>query len=152
MPPLTILLKPASSRCNMRCRYCFYADEAKKRRTADYGFMSPETLEIVFRRALTYSTGHCTIAFQGGEPTLAGLDFFRRACSWSKSIMSTTVRSSMHCKRTATIWTIPGRNSLPGITFWWEFLWMDRRQFTMPTESMLQAGGLITGSCMPSSF
>ena len=28
MPPLSILLKPASSGCNLRCAYCFYADEA----------------------------------------------------------------------------------------------------------------------------
>ena len=30
MPPVTVMIKPASGLCNMRCRYCFYADEAAK--------------------------------------------------------------------------------------------------------------------------
>ena len=31
MPYINLLIKPASSLCNMRCRYCFYADEAANR-------------------------------------------------------------------------------------------------------------------------
>lgn len=76
--PLTIMIKPASGLCNMRCRYCFYADETAKREVSNYGLMSPETQEIVTKRVLEAADGGCIIAFQGGEPTLAGLDFFRR--------------------------------------------------------------------------
>lgn len=78
MPPLHILMKPASGLCNMRCRYCFYADEMENRSQASYGIMSQETLENVIRKALDFADGSCTIAFQGGEPTLAGLDFYER--------------------------------------------------------------------------
>ncbi len=78
MPAITVMIKPASGLCNMRCRYCFYTDETQNRTVASYGLMSPETLEAVLRRVLAFATGSCTIAFQGGEPTLAGLDFFRR--------------------------------------------------------------------------
>ena len=77
MPPIHILMKPASGLCNMRCRYCFYADEMENRSQASYGIMTPETLENVIRKALEFAEGNCTIAFQGGEPTLAGLDFYR---------------------------------------------------------------------------
>ncbi len=77
MPPLNVLIKPASSKCNMRCRYCFYADEAKKRDTADYGLMRLDTAEILVRKALSYADGSCVFGFQGGEPTLWGLDNFR---------------------------------------------------------------------------
>lgn len=77
MPPITVMLKPASGLCNMRCRYCFYADETAKRETASFGLMSRETLEGVLKHILAYATNACCLAFQGGEPTLAGLDFFR---------------------------------------------------------------------------
>lgn len=79
MAPIMVMLKPASGLCNMRCRYCFYADETAKRETASFGLMSRETLEGVLKSVLAYASGSCNIAFQGGEPTLAGLDFFRDA-------------------------------------------------------------------------
>ena len=72
------MLKPSSGACNMRCRYCFYADETRKRETENYGFMSGETQEAVVRKTLAQARDGCTFAFQGGEPTLAGLDFYRR--------------------------------------------------------------------------
>ena len=34
MPPISLLIKPASGSCNMRCRYCFYADEGANRAVA----------------------------------------------------------------------------------------------------------------------
>lgn len=79
MPSLSLLIKPSSGGCNMRCRYCFYHDEQLNRETFSYGFMSEETLEILIKKALEYATVHCSFGFQGGEPTLRGLDFFRRA-------------------------------------------------------------------------
>ena len=77
MPPLSLLIKPASGSCNMRCKYCFYADETQNRETALLGRMTPETLHTLVDKALAYGDGECTFAFQGGEPTLVGLDFFR---------------------------------------------------------------------------
>ena len=47
--PLMLLVKPVSGSCDLRCRYCFYADEAQKRGRASYGRMSAETLERVRR-------------------------------------------------------------------------------------------------------
>lgn len=73
-----IMVKPASGLCNMRCRYCFYADEMNHRQQASYGIMSQETMECVVRKTLAQAAGGCTFAFQGGEPTLAGLDFYRK--------------------------------------------------------------------------
>lgn len=78
MPPITILIKPASSLCNMRCRYCFYHDVAKNRAVKSYGMMSIDTLEILVKKALAYADEACTFAFQGGEPTLVGLEFFEK--------------------------------------------------------------------------
>ncbi len=78
MPPVNLLVKPASSLCNMRCRYCFYADVAQNRAVPSYGIMSPETQEALVAAAFAYAEGSCGFAFQGGEPTLAGLSYFER--------------------------------------------------------------------------
>ena len=47
MPPIQLLIKPASGSCNLRCKYCFYEDEMSRRSTANYGIMSFKTLEAV---------------------------------------------------------------------------------------------------------
>lgn len=84
MPPLTLMIKPASGLCNLRCSYCFYADVTARRETASYGLMTDATLENLMRRAFAYADGFVSFAFQGGEPTLAGKDFFRRVLALEK--------------------------------------------------------------------
>ena len=77
MPPATMLIKPVSNSCNMRCAYCFYADVSKHREKASYGVMTSATCETLVRKALSYADNFCSFGFQGGEPTLAGLDFYK---------------------------------------------------------------------------
>ena len=84
MPAIHIMLKPASGLCNMRCRYCFYADEMKRRSTPSFGMMSLDTLEEIVRKTLQAAEVECTFGLQGGEPTLAGLDFFRALTEFQK--------------------------------------------------------------------
>lgn len=74
----TILIKPASALCNMKCDYCFYCDQAKKRQVASYGMMELATAENIIRKVLGQGRADICFAFQGGEPTLRGLDFFKR--------------------------------------------------------------------------
>lgn len=76
MPPISMLIKPASSACNMRCKYCFYEDEAKCREQGFRGIMSLETAKKIIHSAVQASDKSCSFMFQGGEPTLAGLDFY----------------------------------------------------------------------------
>lgn len=84
MPPLSVLIKPASSMCNMHCDYCFYYDEAEKRTKKSYGFMSEQTLKNVIRKTISHAEGMISFAYQGGEPTLRGLDFFEKAVAYQK--------------------------------------------------------------------
>lgn len=84
MPPVNLLIKPASGNCNMRCAYCFYYDTMSKRSQASYGFMSLKMLESVLEKALSYAEGSCTVAYQGGEPSLCGLDFFKKSIELQK--------------------------------------------------------------------
>ena len=78
MPPVSLLIKPASSLCNLRCKYCFYHSIADSRMVKSYGIMSDETMELLVKKALDYADNTCTFAFQGGEPTLAGLEYFKK--------------------------------------------------------------------------
>ncbi len=77
MRSVSLLIKPASGNCQLRCKYCFYKDVTSIREVSNYGVMSRELMEILVRKALSESDEACSFAFQGGEPTLAGLDFYR---------------------------------------------------------------------------
>ena len=89
---ISIMIKPASSLCNMRCRYCFYADITNLRQVRSYGIMSRETTEKILEniRSGLQRGDQINFAFQGGEPALAGLDFYRHFVNlvegWDKSI------------------------------------------------------------------
>ena len=79
MKQLQFLIKPAAGYCNMRCQYCFYRDEQQNRVNPDECIMSFTTAETLIQRCFAEieQGGYISFAFQGGEPTLAGLDFFR---------------------------------------------------------------------------
>ncbi|MBO4394919.1 MAG: anaerobic sulfatase maturase [Eubacterium sp.] len=79
MKAASILIKPASANCNIDCKYCFYKCLSENRERYSLGFMSEDTLETLIKRAFEYVEESITFAFQGGEPMLAGLDFFKKA-------------------------------------------------------------------------
>lgn len=84
MRGLTIMVKPVSSSCNMRCRYCFYENVAASRTEPSMGVMDTDTLEVLVRRAMHYADGPVSFAFQGGEPTLAGTQFYEKLIAFQK--------------------------------------------------------------------
>ena len=85
MPPLSLLIKPASGSCNMRCRYCFYIDETQNRTDSCAGRMNDKVMRSLIDKALTYAQGDCTFAFQGGEPTLVGVEFYHCFAAYADS-------------------------------------------------------------------
>lgn len=84
MPAISVLMKPSSSMCNMSCDYCFYCDEAQKRSQESYGFMSEQTLKNVIRKTMLRAEGMISYTFQGGEPTMRGIEFFQKAVAYQK--------------------------------------------------------------------
>jgi len=80
----SVLVKPVSADCNLNCDYCFYLEktalypETKKHR------MTSEVLERLIQQVMQHTTGAVGIAWQGGEPTLAGLDFFKQVVELEK--------------------------------------------------------------------
>lgn len=79
MNHLTLLVKPASGLCNMRCQYCFYEDVSDHRVQKNMGMLTRATAQRIISEAFRVVSpgGSITFLFQGGEPTLAGLDFFQ---------------------------------------------------------------------------
>lgn len=79
MKRLSFLIKPASSLCNLQCKYCFYNDVSEHRMIKSNGIMKPDIMKILIDKSLEAldPDGQVTYAFQGGEPTVAGLNFFK---------------------------------------------------------------------------
>lgn len=84
MGNMSVLIKPASGSCNLKCRYCFYLDEMNNRQEQNYGMMSFETLKNIIEKTIKVSDNEATFSFQGGEPTLRGLPFFQEVIRLEK--------------------------------------------------------------------
>jgi len=77
MKPFSLLIKPASADCNLRCEYCFYIDNLEN--GSDNPRMTVETLEILIKSYIdTDQNKQYAFGWQGGEPTLMGLEFFKK--------------------------------------------------------------------------
>lgn len=86
MKSVSALIKPASSLCNLRCRYCFYCDVAAHRSVDSFGIMTEEVAHAIVDRLIDAADAGGTVlfSFQGGEPTLAGVDFFRAFTAYAE--------------------------------------------------------------------
>jgi uncharacterized protein len=74
-----ILAKPTGAVCNLACRYCFYSRKTDLYKGGSF-HMSEKVLESYIRQVIQgHRSPEVTIAWQGGEPTLMGLDFFKRS-------------------------------------------------------------------------
>jgi uncharacterized protein len=77
-----VLAKPTGAVCNLACQYCFFL--SKESLYPGSRFRMPDQVLEAYIRQLFHDprTPEVTIAWQGGEPTLMGLDFFRRSIEW----------------------------------------------------------------------
>jgi len=73
------MIKPSGSQCNLDCTYCFYLHKEQLLNQPSTPRMSNTVLEAHIRQYLeAQSGGPAVFSWQGGEPTLMGLDFFKR--------------------------------------------------------------------------
>lgn len=80
----SLMLKPVGSRCNLRCSYCYYLDKASL-----YGGHEPVMDLMLLEKCISGFCASCdlpelTVEWHGGEPLLAGMDFFRSAVALEK--------------------------------------------------------------------
>ena len=82
------MAKPVGSRCNMRCDYCYYLEKGKLSEHERQSRMSFEMLEKLIRETISCATGPVvSFVWHGGEPTLAGLDFYKKAVELEKKYL-----------------------------------------------------------------
>jgi len=75
--PLSVLIKPASSRCNLSCTYCFYLEKQSLYPWQAHPAMTLETFGTFLHQYARLSAPFLSFAWQGGEPTLMGLPWFQ---------------------------------------------------------------------------
>jgi uncharacterized protein len=75
-----LMTKPVGPICNLDCKYCFYLEKEKLYPGKSNWRMPDDVLEKYVRQYIeAQQVPEITFAWQGGEPTLMGVDFFRRA-------------------------------------------------------------------------
>lgn len=78
MRNFSLLIKPASADCNLRCEYCFYLEKCALYPDDKKHRMSVETLDKMVSSYMATPQPQYAFGWQGGEPTLMGLDFFKK--------------------------------------------------------------------------
>jgi uncharacterized protein len=83
-PRIHVLAKPTGAACNLACQYCFFLDKELLYPGSRFR-MSGKVLETYLRQLVeAHRTPQVTVAWQGGEPTLMGVEFYRRAIELQK--------------------------------------------------------------------
>ena len=86
-----IFVKPVGAECNLHCRYCYYLEKSSLH--AESGMMDDEVLERYISSHLEACTDETVnFSWHGGEPLLAGIEFFRKAIILQKKYMPAGVR------------------------------------------------------------
>lgn len=79
--PFQLMAKPTGSSCNLDCKYCFYLEKPHLQQRA----MSDDMLEAYVKKYLQLAPQkEVTFLWQGGEPTLAGIEFYQKAVEFQK--------------------------------------------------------------------
>jgi uncharacterized protein len=91
-------IKPAGPLCNLNCSYCYYSEKSKLYQEGPIRIMDEDLLEICIKQIIDATTEPViTFSWHGGEPLLAGIDFYKKAVSIQKQ------------------WCPPGKTILNGI-------------------------------------
>ena len=74
-----LMAKPTGAVCNLDCKYCFYLDKEELYPQSRFR-MSDQIMEAYVQQLIeAHNAPMVSLSWQGGEPTLMGLDFFRKA-------------------------------------------------------------------------
>lgn len=88
-----VMVKPIGSQCNLDCTYCYYLSKKELLGEVGGGRISDEMLETFIRQYFeSHNSKEVIFSWQGGEPTLLGIDFFRRVIALQKKYCPKHVR------------------------------------------------------------
>ncbi len=97
-----ILAKPTGAICNLNCQYCFFLSKEELYPNSRFR-MSDDLLQAYLAQLIdSHQTPEVTVAWQGGEPTLMGLEFYRKAVEYEKRLNkpNTTIQNTMQTNGT----------------------------------------------------
>jgi len=103
-PAFHLLAKPTGAVCNLDCSYCFFLSKEMLYPGSRFR-MADDLLETYIRQLVEAHAGspEVTIAWQGGEPTLMGLDFFRRSVELAQAYVAPGQRVSHTIQTNGTL-------------------------------------------------
>jgi uncharacterized protein len=88
-PQYTVIAKPIGPICNLACRYCYYLEKKQLYEKKESFRMSPQVLEAFIKQYIeSQDTPEVQFPWQGGEPTLLGIDFFQDVVRLQKKYAS----------------------------------------------------------------
>lgn len=102
MTSKTIIVKPVSSKCNLRCRYCYNGIDARRHSTVPP--MSVELVELLHQALPALGADNISLIWHGGEPLLRGLHFYKEVVSIQKQLLQAlpnmTIRNGVQTNAT----------------------------------------------------
>ena len=129
MKQLSIMIKPASAACNLRCKYCFYTDVADRRDTRYYGVMPLEQMRRMLQNLPGCNgSGHLPILPSSG---------------------TRESKSPMRFRPMPRPWMKTGAGILPKRNILWVSLWICCRNAMMTPGSMPLETGRFSAAFMP---
>ncbi len=104
--PFHLLIKPIGAKCNLRCDYCYYLEKDKLYPNQHSFRMTNETLKSLTKQYIDSQppgTIEVNFAWQGGEPTLMGIEFFRQAIRYQKQFSRPNLNISNSLQTNGTL-------------------------------------------------
>lgn len=83
-PSFHVMAKPTGAKCNLDCQYCFFLSKEALYPQSDFRMTPGIQREYIRQYIHAQRQPEVQIAWQGGEPTLMGLEFFRRAVGYAR--------------------------------------------------------------------
>lgn len=103
MRPFSLLIKPTSADCNLRCGYCFYLGKRALYPDRPVHRMSEEVMRKMVGSFLATDQAQYVFGWQGGEPTLMGLDFFKKVTACQRELGRSGAQVSNGLQTNATL-------------------------------------------------
>ncbi len=107
--PLSSFIFKVATRCNLNCTYCYEYNMGDDSWKQQPHFTSIETIEMLVRRVREHAIEHgldsVAFSFHGGEPLLAGVDFFRNAVGTIRDRLGPSIRCSFGVQTNGTLIT-----------------------------------------------
>ncbi|EEX8395363.1 4Fe-4S cluster-binding domain-containing protein [Escherichia coli] len=135
-----VTAKPSSFQCNLKCDYCFYLE--KESQFTHEKWMDDSTLKEFIKQYIAASGNQVYFTWQGGEPTLAGLDFFRKVIHYQQRYAGQK-RIFNALQTNGILWIMNGVPFSKNMSFWLVSRSMDPRSYMTVTDAVIQVTVLL---------